>query len=361
MATHRIAVIPGDASGPEVMAEGIKVLNALSGATELKLEFDQFPWGSRMFMDTGDVMPPDGLSTLAPYDAIYLGAMGDPARVPDSVMFQKGLVQRIRKGFQQYVNLRPCRVLPGIPSPLKDPAGIDLVIVRENTEGDYSKIGGRLHVGTPGETAIQTAVFTRLGTERCIRYAFDLARQRNGKRKVTSVTKSNALNYSMVFWDEVFEAVSRDYPEVATERVYVDAMAMFLVTRPASFDVVVASNLFGDILSDEAAGLQGGLGLAPGANLNPERQFPSMFEPIHGSAPDLAGKGVANPIATIWAGLMMLDFLGEEAAASLLMRAIETILREGQVKTRDMGGRASTVEMGDAVAEKVVQLSRSSA
>ena len=352
MAEHRIAVIPGDNVGPEVINEGLKVLSRLEERSDLRIEWTSFPWGSEHYLRTGNVMPPDGLETLAQYDAIYLGALGDPVRVPDRII-SWGLVQQVRKAFDQYVNLRPISLLPGVTSQLRNPGHVDFVIVRENTEGEYAGAGGRVHSGYPFEVVTQTSVFTRLGVERVIRFAFELARRRNDKRLVTCATKSNAMNYSMAFWDEVFEEVATEYRDIATERVHIDALAMFLVTKPYHYDVIVASNLFGDILSDLGAAVCGGIGLAPGANLNPERHYPSMFEPIHGSAPDIAGQGVANPIAAVFAAESMLEFLQEDEAAALLRRAVEAVLSEGRVRTPDLGGESSTTEVGDAICEKI--------
>jgi len=358
MAKHRIAVIPGDNVGPEVINEGLKVLNRLKDVTDLQVEWTSFLWGSEHYLRTGSVMPPDGLETLAQYDAIYLGALGDPFRVPDRII-SWGLVQQVRKAFDQYVNLRPISLLPGVPSPLRNPGHIDFVIVRENTEGEYAGAGGRIHSGHPFEVVTQTSVFTRFGVERVVRFAFQLARHRGDKKLVTCATKSNAMNYSMAFWDEVFEEVATEYLDIATERVHIDALAMFLVTKPHHYDVIVASNLFGDILSDLGAAVCGGIGLAPGANLNPEQCHPSMFEPIHGSAPDIAGQGVANPIAAIAAARLMLEFLQEDKAAALLRGAIEAVLSEGKVRTPDLGGECSTTEMSDAICEKIEELASS--
>lgn len=355
MAKHLIAVIPGDNVGPEVIAEGLKVLTTLAKFADLQIEFTSYDWGSEHYLRTGSVMPADGLETLSRFDAIYLGALGDPLRVPDGII-SWGLVQQVRKAFDQYVNLRPISLLPGVSSPLRDPGDIDFVIVRENTEGEYSGAGGRIHRGHPFEVATQTSLFTRKGVERVVGFAFQLARYRNGKRLVTCATKSNAMKHSMAFWDEVFQEVGSEFPDVSMERVHVDALSMFLVTQPHHYDVIVASNLFGDILSDLGAAVSGGIGLAPGANLNPERQYPSMFEPIHGSAPDIAGKGIANPIASIAASGMMLEFLGEVRAAGILRRAFEDTLAEGVARTPDLGGQSTTSEVGDAVCQKIENL-----
>jgi tartrate dehydrogenase/decarboxylase/D-malate dehydrogenase len=299
------------------------------------------------------MMPEDGLKTLEEFDAIYLGAVGFPALLSDHVSLW-GLLLPIRKEFDLYVNLRPCRLLPGIQGPLRDkgPRDIDFVCVRENTEGEYSGVGGRVHRGTDREVAIQSIVFTRPAVERIQRYAFELAR-REGRKKVTSVTKSNAMQYNAVFWDDVFRAVAGDYPEIQADQVHVDAMAARFVRSPELLDVVVASNLFADILTDLAGALQGSLGLPPSANLNPQTRAPAIFEPVHGSAPDIAGQGIANPIATVWAGSMLLDYLGETESARRVMAAIEAHTADGKALTPDLGGTASTWEVGDALAERV--------
>lgn len=352
MKTYKIALLPGDGIGKEVIPEGMKVLHKVSqldGTFELKTV--KFPWGSEYYLKYGQMMPDDALDILHDFDAIYLGAIGHPA-VPDHIGVGQ-VVFRIRQGFDQYINLRPIKLLPGVDCPLKNkgPKDIDIVFIRENTEGEYGDIGGSFMSGTKEETVLQTNIFTRKGTERAMRYAFEMAKKR--RNHVTSVTKSNALKHSMVFWDKIFAEMSAKYPNIQTRKVLVDAMAMFMITNPERFDVVVASNLFGDILTDLGAGLQGGLGFVPGANINPEKKYPSMFEPIHGSAPDIAGHGIANPIATIWAGQMMLEHLGEQNAADRIMNAISMVCAEGKVKTRDMGGQNSTSEMGDAIAARL--------
>lgn len=352
---YRIAVIPGDNTGPEVVREALKVLARVRELGYGPFEFTEYPWGAGYYLKTGLPMPADGLETLSGYDAIFFGAHGDPARVPDSIPSQ-GMTHRIRKAFDQYANARPIRLLPGVVSPLRDKTDIDLVVVRENTEGEYSGVGGRLHAGTPLEVAMQVSVITRAGTERVMRFAFEMARQRNGKKRVTAATKSNALNHSMPLWDEIFAEVSAKYPDIEPSKFHVDALSMQLIKQPEYFDVIVATSMFGDILSDEAAMIAGGLGIAPGANLNPERQHPSMFEPIHGSAPDIAGKGIANPTATILAARMMLGWLGEEEAGLLVEKAVDAVMAEGRVRTRDLGGSSTTSEVGDAVCEKLAQL-----
>jgi tartrate dehydrogenase/decarboxylase/D-malate dehydrogenase len=354
---YKIAVLSGDGVGPEVVPEGVRVLQAVSRATgDFGLVADEFPWGSEHYMKYGQMMPDDALDILKRYDAIFLGAIGHPD-IPDHIGVGQ-IIFKIRQGFNQYVNLRPIKLLPGIDCPLKNKkmSDIDMLFIRENTEGEYGNIGGTFMARTSRETVLQTNIFTRYGTERAMRYAFEQAGKRKGK--LTSVTKSNALKHSMVFWDEVFADLSKQYPQVQTRKVLVDAMAMFMVLKPEQFDVVVASNLFGDILTDLGAGLQGGLGFAPGGNINPEKEFPSMFEPIHGSAPDIAGQGIANPIATVWAGQMMLQHLGEDRGARVMMSAIEQVCAEGKVKTPDMGGCNSTTEMADAIAQKVAELAQ---
>lgn len=349
MATYHIAVIPGDGIGQEVIPEGLKVLRVVQEIVPgLQLDFATFPWGSDYYRKHGAMMPEDALKTLAEFDAIYFGAVGDPQHIPDHITLN-GLILPIRKGFQQYACMRPVKLLPGAPCPLvgKGPEDIDFVVIRENTEGEYADAGGWMHRGTPFEVAIQTAIFTRAGCERVIRFAFELARQR--KKHVTSITKSNAQRYSMVFWDEIFREVAADYPDITTHSHLVDAAAMNFIRCPEMFDVVVASNLFADILTDLGAVIMGGMGFAPSANLNPERTYPSMFEAVHGSAPDIKGRGIANPLATIWAGQMMLDFLGETEAAARLLRALEAHVQSGAVRTPDLGGTASTREVGDHV------------
>ena len=345
------AVIPGDGIGPEVVAEGIKVLEAAAEMDGgLAFDFEPFPWGCEYFAANGEMMPHDGLDTLRNFETIFLGAVGFPG-VPDHVSLW-GLLIPIRRTFGQYVNLRPCRLLRGITSPLRnvEPGSIDLVVVRENSEGEYSNMGGRIHEGTPAEMAVQNTVFTRMGVERIVRYAYDLAQSRS--KHLTSATKSNGINITMPYWDEVVTNVGADYPEVRTDAYHIDALAAYLVTRPESFDVIVGSNLFGDILSDLAAAVMGGIGMAPAANLNPEREFPSMFEPVHGSAPDIAGRGIANPIGQIWTAKMLLDHLGREELGTALLDSIETVLDRGDVRTPDLGGSASTSAFGDAIASE---------
>ena len=344
---HRIAVIAGDGVGKEVVPEGVKVLRAATG----DLEFDEFDWNSEHYLRTGRMMPEDALATLDGYDAIYLGACGWPT-VPDHVSLW-GLLLPIRKAFEQYVNLRPVRCLPGIASPLagRGPADVDMLFIRENTEGEYSGTGGRVHAGHPSELAVEVPVFTRHAIERCARYAFARARER--KKRLVNVTKSNASRYAYVLWDEVIADVGRhEFPDVEIERVLVDAMAARMVMRPDTIDVVIGSNLFADILTDLGAAIQGSMGLAASANLNPEREHPSLFEPVHGSAPDIAGQGKANPIGAIWSGAMMLRHLGDEPAADRIDGAINRVTAAGIV-TGEVGGTASTSEVGDAIAAEV--------
>ena len=315
------------------------------------MKYEQFPWGCEYYLRHGEMMARDGLDILRPFDAIFFGAVGFPT-VPDHVSL-RGLRLPICQGFEQYVCYRPSVLLPGVRSPLagKQPGDVDFVVVRENTEGEYAGAGGRSHQGLPIEVAVQTAVFTRVGIERVVRYAFQLARRR--RRKLVSATKSNAQPHAMTLWDEVAEAVSREFPDVALERVLIDALAARFVLAPESLDVVVASNLFGDILTDLGAAICGSMGLAPSGNINPEREYPSMFEPVHGSAPDIVGKGIANPVAQIESGAMMMEHLGEKAAADLIVAAVRAVLSEGRALTPDLGGTARTSEVTEAVLAKV--------
>jgi 3-isopropylmalate dehydrogenase len=370
---HKIAVIPGDGIGPEVIREGIKVLEAASEVTPgLELEFTNFPYGAEHYLKTGELVPQEGLDELAGFDAIYLGALGDP-RVPTGVL-EQGILLKLRFHFEQYINLRPIKLYPGIPCPLKDkgPEHVNFYVVRENTEDFYVGLGGRaqgksrVELGVlrsiyqakfgldievdRDEIAYQIGVVSRRGAERAIRYAFELARKK-GKRRVTSVDKANVLTHVYGLWREVFERVAKDYPDIETELAFVDAVAMWFVKNPEWYQVVVTPNMFGDILTDLGAMIQGGMGLAPGGNINPEGV--SMFEPIHGSAPKYAGKNVANPLATILAGQMMLDHLDEAEAANRVEQAVIEVLKEGKVRTRDLGGKSSTSEVGDAVVAKL--------
>jgi tartrate dehydrogenase/decarboxylase / D-malate dehydrogenase len=349
MKTYRIAVIPGDGIGQEVIPAAISVLDAAAGRAGVRFEWQRFPWGSEHYFERGRMMPDNALDQLRPFDAIFFGAVGDP-RIQDNVTLN-GLLLPIRRGFDQFACVRPAVLYPGVRGPLAGRKGgdIDLVVVRENTEGEYAQIGGGLHRDGPYEVAIQTATFTRHGTERVIRFAFDLARRRNKKQLLTSVTKSNAQGFSMAFWDRVFAEVAGEYPDIRTESLLVDAACMDLVRRPNDFDVIVASNLFGDILTDLSAAVTGSIGLAPSANLNPSRGFPSLFEPVHGSAPDIVGKGVANPLATMLAGAMMLDFLGETDAAAKIDSAVRAVLADGRAVTPDLGGSGTTRSVTEAV------------
>jgi tartrate dehydrogenase/decarboxylase/D-malate dehydrogenase len=346
--SHKLAVIPGDGIGREVIPAGLAVLEAAAPRFGFTLDRTEFPWGCDHYLETGKMLEEDGLKRLEDFEAIYFGAVGAPG-VPDHVSIWE-LILPIRQRFNQYVNLRPMRLLRGVTCPLqgRTPADVDMVCVRENAEGEYSGMGARANAGTPKEVAHETSVFTRRGIERIARYAFELALKRP-RRLLASCTKSNALRHSMVLWDEVVEAVARDHPQVTVRKYHVDALAARMVTHPDSLDVIVGSNLFGDILTDLGAAICGSLGVAPGANINPERRHPSMFEPIHGTAPDIAGKGIANPVGAIWAGAMMLDHLGAREAHDLVLGAIRRVLAEGRVKTPDLGGRATTAEMTEAI------------
>jgi tartrate dehydrogenase/decarboxylase / D-malate dehydrogenase len=348
MKTYRIAVIAGDGIGKEVVPAGIDVLHMAADQGGFRCDFTDVPWGCDYYLQTGRMMDADGIDQLMKFDAIYLGAIGDP-RVSDAISARE-LILPLRQRLGQYVNLRPMRLMPGITSPLanRGAADIDMICVRENSEGEYCGIGGRLHGGTPQEMAEQTGVFTRHGIERIARYAFRLAETRP-RKMLASATKSNALQHVMVLWDEVVADVAREFPHIELKKYHVDALCARMVTHPHTLDVIVASNLFGDILTDIGSAISGSLGVAPGGNINPDRTTPSMFEPIHGSAPDIAGKGIANPIAAIWAGAMMLDHLGERAAHDRILRSIEIVLAEGSIKTPDLGGRATTADMSKAI------------
>jgi len=350
MKIYKIAVIAGDGIGPEVVNEGIKVMKKIEELDgRFQFEFTHFPWGCEYYLKHNKMMDDDGIERLKNFDAIYLGAVGFPG-VPDHISLWD-LLLRIRKEFDQYVNIRPIKLLNGAPCPLvkgsKDT--IDMLFIRENSEGEYAGAGDWLFKGKPEEVVLQTGVFSRKGTERIIRYAFEIA-AKEGK-SLTSISKGNALNYSMVFWDEIFNEIKKEYPNVKTYSYLVDAAAMLMVKDPSRFEVVVTSNLFGDILTDLGAALAGGLGLAAGANINPERKFPSMFEPIHGSAPDIAGKGIANPLAAIWSVSQLFDFLGYEEIGKKILKAIEKVMEEGTVLTPDLGGSSSTAEVGNRVVE----------
>ena len=349
MSTFKIAVIRGDGIGVEVVEQGLKVLGTLGKRFHITWELTELPWGSEYYFRHGKLMPSDGLDTLRAYDAIYFGAVGHPD-IQDHITLNN-LLLPIRRGFDQYVCLRPSKLYPGVTSPLRgvEAGDIDLAVVRENTEGEYANIGGFHYQGLPQELAVQTALFTRHGCLRVIRYAFKLARRRGGKKKVTSITKSNAMGYGMVLWDTVFQEVAQEYSDIATESLLIDAACMEFIRRPEAFDVVVASNLFGDILTDIAAIITGSMGLAASGNIDPEGRHPSMFEPVHGSAPDIAGKGLANPLAAILSGAMLVRHLGQGEAALELERAVVSVLEQGQVLTPDLGGSATTEEVGDAV------------
>ena len=352
MKTHKIAVIAGDGIGPEVINEGVKVLQTVSNLDKsFKFEFTYFPWGCEYYKKTGKMMSDDGMQILKDFDAIFLGAVGAPG-VPDHISLWD-LLLIIRKQFDQYINLRPVKLLKGAPCPLKgvNEQDINMTFVRENTEGEYAGSGSWLYKDKPNEVVIQNGVFSRVGCERVIRYAYELAKKEG--KTLTSISKGNALNYSMVFWDKIFKEVGQEYPEVKTYSYLVDAASMFMVKDPKRFEIVVTSNLFGDILTDLGAAITGGMGLAAGANINPERKFPSMFEPIHGSAPDIANKGIANPLATVWSASQMLEFFGHQQWADRLITIIEEILTEKKTLTPDLGGTAKTSQVGDEVVRKL--------
>ncbi|MCF8068827.1 MAG: 3-isopropylmalate dehydrogenase [Desulfobacterales bacterium] len=359
MKNYRIAYIPGDGVGTEVTAEAEKILNTVAAKHNFTIEGQYFDWSCDYFLKNGVMMPDDALETLKSFDAIFLGCIGDAAKVPDHISLT--MLLAIRKGFDQYVNLRPIKIFPGVTSPVKGvtPETLDMIVVRENTEGEYSANGGFFKMGTPDAFALQTAIFTQKGCERVIKYAFELAQKRKklGTKSpvgmVTNCTKSNALNYSMVFWDSVFNRVSVNYPDIKTDMALVDALTMWFVKNPDYFDVIVASNLFGDIITDLGAMLQGGMGFAAGGNINPEKKYPSMFEPIHGSAPKYTGKGIVNPVASIESARMLLEHLDEYQAARDIENATATILSDGKFRTADMGGTFKTHEVGDAIATAI--------
>ena len=344
---YKIALIPGDGIGREVIPEGVRVLDVLASKFNFTVSFTEFPFSCEYYHKHGKMMPEDGLEQLRPFDAILLGAVGDPA-VPDHVSLWE-LLLPIRRRFDQYVNLRPVRLLKGVSSPLanRDSSDIDFIVVRENTEGEYSEIGGRLFEGSDREFAVQETIFTRTGVDRILTFACDLAQKRPAKH-ITSATKSNGIRYTMPFWDERFKAVTAAYPDLTCDQYHIDILTANFVQHPDWFDVVVGSNLFGDILSDLGPAIAGGIGIAPSANINVAKQYPSMFEPVHGSAPDIAGKGIANPIATLWSVQMMLDFLGEQKAGDALMEAVETVTSRG-LSTPDLGGSETTVSFTDHV------------
>ncbi|EKE70191.1 tartrate dehydrogenase [Oceanibaculum indicum] len=351
MAAHKIAIIPGDGIGTEVVPEGLKVLDAAGRKFGIDYEFTHFDWSCERYKDTGEFMPKDGIQQLSGHEAIFLGAVGWPG-VPDHVSLW-GLLIPIRREFDQYVNLRPVRLFEGVRSPLagRKPGDIDYYVVRENCEGEYSSMGGRHNRGTEHDMAIQESVFTRRGVDRVMKFAFELAARRG--KHVTSATKSNGIIHTMPFWDERFEEMKKAYPGFKTDQFHIDILTAHFVQHPDWFDVVVASNLFGDILSDLGPATTGTIAIAPSANLNPEGKHPSMFEPVHGSAPDIAGKGIANPIGQIWSGAMMLQHMGHQDAHDAILKAIETVLKDGGPKTPDLGGQASTADLGSAIAEVV--------
>lgn len=350
MSSYTIAVIPGDGIGKEVIPEGIRVLEAAAASVGVKLSFTHFDWSCETYHQTGRMMPEDGLEQLSDFDAIFLGAVGFPG-VPDHLSLW-GLLLPIRRAFNQYVNLRPVRLFEGLQSPLanKKPGDIDFYVVRENVEGEYSAIGGIQYEGTDEEVVLQQSVFTRKGTDRILRYAFELAQSRD-KKHLSSATKSNGLFHSMPYWDKRFAAMAEDYPEVKIDQFHIDIFTANLVRMPEFYDVIVGSNLFGDILSDLGPACTGTIAIAPSANINPEKEFPSMFEPVHGSAPDIAGQNIANPLGTVWAAAMMMQHLGNQAMHDQIMAAMEAVIREGKALTRDMGGKASTQELGQALVD----------
>ena len=347
---YRIAVIPGDGIGKEVVPEGMRVLEAAARRFGIAFDWDELPWSCDYYAKHGRMMPEDWFERIRHHDAMFFGAVGWPASVPDHVSLWGSLIQW-RRGFDQYVNLRPCRLMPGVPSPLanRKPGDIDFVVVRENTEGEYSSVGGRMFEGTEREVVFQESVFTRKGVDRILQFAFDLAATRPAKH-VTSATKSNGISITMPYWDERFRAMAAKHPDIRTDQYHIDILSAHFVQRPQAFDVVVGSNLFGDILSDLGPAVCGTIGIAPSANINPTREYPSLFEPVHGSAPDIAGKGIANPIGQVWCGAMMLEHLGHGDAAAAVMRGIERTLAEGP-RTADLGGKATTAELGRAIAD----------
>ncbi len=354
MATHRIAVIPGDGIGKETAPEGLRVIEKAAAKFGIALEFAHFDWNCDRYVRTGSMMPDDWFETLSGFEAIFYGAVGWPAVVPDHVSLWGSLIQ-FRRRFDQYVNMRPCRLMPGIATPLanRKPGDIDFVVVRENTEGEYSSVGGRMFEGTEREMVTQQSVFTRKGVDRILKYAFELAKTRPA-RHLTSATKSNGISITMPYWDERFKAMSAHYPDIRVDQFHIDILSAHFVQRPQFFDVVVGSNLFGDILSDLGPAVCGTIGIAPSANINPERTHPSLFEPVHGSAPDIAGKGIANPIGQIWSGALMLDFLGHREAAAAIVGAIERTLADPSApRTPDIGGKAKMEEVGMAIAAAI--------
>ncbi|MFI5259338.1 MAG: tartrate dehydrogenase [Candidatus Limnocylindrales bacterium] len=348
MENFRIAVIPGDGIGQEVVPVAVEAVRVAAAPDNVGLVFDEFPWGCAYYRSEGVMMPEDGLKTLRQYEAIFLGAVGDPRIVPDHVSLW-GLLIPIRRGFHQSINVRPARFLPGMRGPLRDPQDFDILVVRENSEGEYSQIGGTIH-DPPDDMALQVSVFTRRSVERVVRFAFEAAMKR--RRHLVSATKSNGIVHTMPFWNAVVTDVAREYPDVRVESAHLDALLARLVRSPGSLDVIVGSNLFGDLLTDLAGALMGSIGMAPAANLDPDRRFPSMFEPVHGSAPDIAGQGIANPIGQLWTGVLMLEHLGLQPAADRLMTAIAGVIEDGP-RTPDLGGVATTREVGDAVLQRL--------
>jgi tartrate dehydrogenase/decarboxylase / D-malate dehydrogenase len=351
MKTYDIAVIPGDGIGKEVVPVSLKVLDAIAEVHGgLKFNYTEFPWSCDYYAEHGKMMPDDGIKTLENFNSIFLGAIGDPKKVPDHVSLW-GLLIKIRRSFEQSINIRPAKFFKGLRSPLVNPNDFDLIVVRENSEGEYSEVGGRIHQGED-EIAIQNAVFTKKGTERAMKYAFELARKRRGH--VTSATKSNGIFHSMPFWDDVFNETKQQYPDVQTASYHIDALAAFFVTRPQIFDVIVASNLFGDILTDIGGAIMGSIGIAPAANINLNGKYPSMFEPVHGSAPDIYGQGIANPIGQIWTAKMMLDHFGEAELGKKLLEVVEDVTNDG-IKTPDIGGKFSTTDVGDEICSRLLK------
>lgn len=355
---HRIAIIAGDGIGTEVMPEGIRALEATAKRFNIDLEFTTFEFGScDYYLEHGKMLPDDWFEQLKGFDALFYGAVGWPDKVPDHISLWGSLLQ-FRRRFDQYINLRPCKLMPGIKSPLagREPGDIDFYVVRENTEGEYSSVGGKMFEGTDREVVIQDTVMTRTGVDRVLKYAFELAQTRP-RKKLTSATKSNGISITMPYWDERVVEMAKNYPEIAVDKFHIDILTANFVLHPDWFDVVVGSNLFGDILSDLGPACTGTIGIAPSANINPEGNFPSLFEPVHGSAPDIAGKGIANPIGQIWSGAMMLEHLGYKEAGDAIVTAIEAVLSEGdsQVLTRDVGGQGTTASLGKAIAEKIAK------
>ncbi|MDQ0219534.1 tartrate dehydrogenase [Peribacillus cavernae] len=349
MKTYEVAVVPGDGIGKEVVPASLKVLDTIADIHGgLKFQYKEFPWSCEYYLEHGQMMPDDGLGILKNFDSIFLGAIGNPKLVPDHVSLW-GLLIKIRREFEQSINIRPAKFFKGLRSPLVNPNDFDLIVVRENSEGEYSEVGGRIHKGED-EIAIQNAIFTKTGTKRAMKYAFDLAKQR--RNHVTSATKSNGIVHSMPFWDEVFKETEQEYPDVQTASYHIDALAAFFVTRPQIFDIIVASNLFGDILTDIGGAIMGSIGIAPAANININGRYPSMFEPVHGSAPDIAGKGIANPIGQIWTAKMMLDHFGESELGQKLLDTVEEVTNDG-IKTSDIGGNATTIEVADEICSRL--------